>query len=308
MDYIMSKTLGIILAAGNSTRLYPATLASTKQTLPIYDKPLIYYPLSTLMLAGIREFVIITNPKEAPLFKELLWDSEEMLGITIHFATQEVPTGIPDAFNIVRQKLDGDMVPHYSEYNRLVLILGDNIFYGGALSALLCEAARGAKATVFATKTKDPKRFGIVTLDANGQPIDIEEKPEHPKSDLALTGIYFYDNTVFEKARKLKPSARNELEITDLNKMYLEESNLSVTQMLRGMIWFDTGTPDSLMEASTMVQLIQRHQGYMVGSPHEVAYNRGWITKESLRTMALLCQKSDYGKYLMELTKHDSNT
>ena len=301
MGYIMSKTLGIILAAGNSTRLFPATLVSTKQVLPIYDKPLIYYPLTTLMLAGIREFVIITNPKEAPIFKELFWDSEENLGIKIYFATQEQAIGIADAFNVVCKRLDGDGVPSYNSYDNYALILGDNIFYGAALTELLSRAMGGKGATIFTTKVKDPKRFGIVTLDDSGQPIDLEEKSENPKSNLAITGIYFYDNTVFEKVGKLTPSSRYELEITDLNRKYLDAGTLRAITLLRGMIWFDTGTPDSLMEASTMIQLIQRHQGVMVGSPHELAYNKGWITKDALTRIALLCQKSDYGKYLMDL-------
>jgi glucose-1-phosphate thymidylyltransferase len=299
----MLKTLGIILAAGKSTRLFPATLASTKQTLPIYDKPLIYYPLTTLMLAGIKEFVIITNPKEVPLFKELFYDSEETLGITVHFATQEVALGIADAFNIVRDHLDGDGVPLYSSYDKYALVLGDNIFYGSALTELLTRAMGGKGATIFVTKTKYPEKFGIVSLDESGQAIDLEEKPTAPKSNLAITGIYFYDNTVFDKVRKLVPSARYELEITDLNIKYMTEGNLHVVNLLRGMIWFDTGTPDSMMEASTMIQLIQKHQGIMVGSPHEIAYNKAWITKESLLRTALLCQKSEYGKYLMEIIK-----
>lgn len=290
------QTLGIILAAGRSSRLFPATLVTTKQVLPIYDKPLIYYPLSTLMLAGIREFLIITNPKEKPIFEELFYDSENTLGIKVMFATQDYPAGIADAFNIVNEEL-------HTDYDRYALVLGDNIFYGAGMSKLLYEAHYDdqERAYCFLTKVHDPERFGVAELSDQGGVMSIEEKPYEPKSDLAVTGLYFFPSDVLQKIRKLGPSARGELEITDLLKVYMETGNLSGVKLWRGVVWFDTGTPDSMMEASNFVQMIQKHQEILIGSPHEIAYNKGWISKDELKTTALLCNKSAYGKYLEKL-------
>lgn len=293
----MSKTLGVILAAGKSSRLYPATLAATKQLLPVYDKPLIYYPLSTLMLAGIDEFVIISNPKEKQVFQELFKDAKKYLGINIEFAVQETPKGIADAFNVVYDHLFG----HVSAYDRIALILGDNIFYGASLTSMLKWANAAESAVTFALQVNDPERFGVVEIDKYGNALSIEEKPKDPKSNLAVTGLYFYPKDVFAKVRGLSPSARGELEITDLNKLYLEEKRLTVQKMLRGMVWFDTGTADSLMEAAQFIQTLQNIQGIMIGSPHEVAYNNSWIDEENLRYTAELCGKTEYGKYLKGL-------
>lgn len=293
----MSKTLGVILAAGKSSRLYPATLAATKQLLPIYDKPLIYYPLSTLMLAGIDEFVIISNPKEKQVFQELFKDAKKYLGVNIEFAVQETPKGIADAFNVVYDHL----FDHVSVYDRIALILGDNIFYGASLTSMLKWANAADSAVTFALQVNDPERFGVVEIDKYGNALSIEEKPKDPKSNLAVTGLYFYPKDVFAKVRGLSPSAREELEITDLNKLYLEEKRLTVQKMLRGMVWFDTGTADSLMEAAQFIQTLQNIQGIMIGSPHEVAYNNSWIDEENLRYTAELCGKTEYGKYLKAL-------
>lgn len=290
--------LGIILAGGSSSRLYPATLVSTKQVLPIYDKPLIYYPLTTLMLAGIRDFMIVSTPKERPVFEELFFDAPHLLGINIRFAEQPHPLGIADVFNVVRRELEEE-----EPYNRYALILGDNIFHGASLSLSLAEAVNDNDAVIFATHVNDPERFGVVELDEFGMVVSLEEKPENPKSDLAVTGLYFYPDDVLEVVETLKPSKRGELEITDLNKLYAEVGALSCITLLRGMIWFDTGTPDSLMEAATMIQLIQKHQDQLVGSPHEVAYNSGWILDDDLRATAGLCEKSNYGKYLLRMLK-----
>ena len=292
----MSKCLGIILAGGKSTRLYPATFATTKQVLPIYDKPLIYYPLTTLMLAGIRDFVVITTPEEQAVFKTLLWDAEDRMGIKVSFASQDFPRGIADAFNIVTDQYD-----LMEEFTRFALILGDNIFYGAGMRGLLEKAVTDASTTILAAKVPDPTRFGVVTMDDHGQVIDLEEKPKHPKSDLAITGIYFFNKSVFARARKMRPSNRNELEITDLVKTYWKDNALNCIRLPRGSIWFDTGTPDSLLEASNLIQMIQKHQGFMVGNPHEIAYNKGWIEPIALRQTALLCEKSAYGQYLLNL-------
>lgn len=288
-------TLGIILAAGRSSRLYPATLVTTKQVLPIYDKPLIYYPLSTLMLAGIRDFLIICNPKEKPIFEELFYDSENTLGIVIHFAVQEYPAGIADAFNIVNEEL-------LNYYHRYALILGDNIFYGAGMSELLFEAHDvDDHAYCFLTKVHDPERFGVAEIDNIGEVQSIEEKPSEPKSNLAVTGLYFFTPDVLERIRKLQPSARGELEITDLLRTYMHDKKLVGIKLWRGVVWFDTGTPDSMIEASNFVRTIQKHQELLIGSPHEVAYNKYWISEHQLNTTALLCGKSTYGKYLEKL-------
>jgi glucose-1-phosphate thymidylyltransferase len=288
------RTLGIILAAGRSSRLFPATLVTTKQVLPIYDKPLIYYPLSTLMLAGVREFLVICNPKEKPIFEELFYDSENTLGIKINIAVQEYPAGIADAFNIVNELA----LPAYARY---ALVLGDNIFYGAGMSELLYEANDvGDYAYCFVTKVHDPERFGVAEIDQVNRVLSLEEKPSEPKSDLAVTGLYFFPPDVLDRIRNLQPSARGELEITDLLKTYMGK-NLIGVRLWRGVVWFDTGTPDSMIEASNFVQTIQKHQEVLVGSPHEIAYNKHWINTHELKTTAMLCGKSAYGKLLNEL-------
>jgi len=287
-------TLGIILAAGRSSRLFPATLVTTKQVLPIYDKPLIYYPLSTLMLAGVRDFLIICNPKEKPIFEELFYDSENTLGIKINIAVQDYPAGIADTFNIVNEEC-------LIEYDRYALILGDNIFYGGGFSELLWEASDITDHTYcFLTRVPDPHRFGIAEIDDAGKIISIEEKPSNPKSNLAITGLYFFPSDVLDRIRKLQPSARGELEITDILKTYMGQ-NLIGTKMWRGVVWFDAGTPNSMIEASNFVRTIQQHQELLIGSPHEIAYNKCWITADQLKATALLCKNSDYGVYLEKL-------
>jgi glucose-1-phosphate thymidylyltransferase len=248
------------------------------------------------MLAGIRDFVLITTPEEQDVFKSLLWDAEERMGIRVNFAKQDHPNGIADAFNVVTDSFD-----LVGEFDRFALILGDNIFYGAGMTELLSEACNDASTTIIAAKVKDPERFGVVQLDSHGQVLDLEEKPKVPKSDLAITGIYFFNSSVFQRVRKLKPSARGELEITDLIKTYWKDVSLNCIRLPRGSIWFDTGTPDSLLEASIHIRGIQNHQGFMVGNPHEIAYNKGWITGEALKSTALLCEKSAYGQYLLEL-------
>jgi glucose-1-phosphate thymidylyltransferase len=290
------KPLGIILAAGRSSRLYPATLAATKQVLPVYDKPLIYYPLSTLMLAGIKEFVIISNPDEKQIFQSLFANCEETLGIKIYYGVQQSPKGIADAFNVVHEALFGRIF----DYDRFALILGDNIFYGAGLSETLKEAVESKQPTIFATKVPDPERFGVVELNSAGA-VSLEEKPEVPKSNLAVTGLYFYDRSIFDYVYQLRPSARGELEITDINRRYLDQKDLDVYILPRGSIWFDTGTAESMLEASIFIKTVQTAQGNLIGSPHEVAYNNGWITKEQLNKTADLCAKTAYGKYLKDL-------
>jgi glucose-1-phosphate thymidylyltransferase len=291
----MSRTLGIILAAGKSSRLYPATMAVTKQLLPIYDKPLIYYPLSTLMLADIHDILIITSPDELSTFQKLFNKSDVHLGINLKFATQEKPVGIPDAFNIA------ESVYKQNKFDNYCLILGDNIFYGSTLTgSLLTAAARKETASVFAQRVHDPERFGVVEI-KNNTPVSIVEKPQNPKSNLAITGLYFYPKDVFEQVKKLVPSARNELEITDLNNVYLKEGRLDVQVMKRGICWFDTGTPDSMLEASHFVQTVQKNQDVLVNSPHEIAFRNEWIDKAELRSFANTCGKTQYGKYLLEL-------
>jgi glucose-1-phosphate thymidylyltransferase len=251
------------------------------------------------MLAGIKDFVIISNPNEKHVFQELFKDAEKTMGIKIHFSVQDKPRGIADAFNIV------GTIPHkelnLDQFDRVALILGDNIFYGAAMSAILQMAVNDSKAVVFATPVHDPERFGVVQVGDNDTAISLEEKPKEPKSNLAVTGLYFYPKNVFEYAYRLKPSHRAELEITDLNKMYMESAELRVVKLLRGMIWFDTGTPDSLMEAAQFVQTIQKLQTVMVGSPHEVAFSNKWIDDIALHRTARLCSKTAYGKYLLSL-------
>lgn len=283
---------GIVLAGGSGTRLYPLTMVTSKQLLPVYDKPMIYYPLSTLMLAGIREILIISTPEDLPNFEKLLGDGSNF-GIHLKYKVQPSPDGLAQAFLIGEEFIDGD---------RCAMILGDNIFYGSGLTKHLREAAaREEGATVFGYYVDDPERFGIVEFDENGKAVSIEEKPEHPKSNYCVTGLYFYDKRVVELAKKVKPSARGELEITDLNRMYLEEGKLNVIQMGRGYAWLDTGTMDALADASEFVKVLERRQGIMLSALEEIAYKNGWIDKDMLLRAAKMYGKSIYGKHLMQV-------
>ena len=299
------KTLGIILAAGSSSRLYPTTLSVTKQLLPVYDKPLIYYPLSTLMLAGIKDVLIITSNTELDLFKRLF--RNQNLGINLGFATQTKPAGIAQAFQIAAYHYGGKL----EDFDRTCLVLGDNFFYGAGFTGMLQTAnAKNDLAVVFAVPTKEPQRFGVVEIlpvEINGMHVatSIEEKPENPKSNLAVTGLYFYPGSVYEYADSLKPSRRGELEITDVNNIYLNKNKLQVIVSRRGMTWFDTGTPDSLLEAAQFVQTLQKQQNVLIGSPHEVAYNNGWLDKNSLLSNINLFSKTAYGEYLKGLAEGD---
>ena len=283
---------GIILAGGSGTRLYPLTKAISKQIMPVYDKPMIYYPLSTLMLAGIREVLIISTPRDLPVFQELLGTGEQ-LGMQFSYATQEVPRGLADAF-IIGADFIGD--------DNVALVLGDNIFYGQSFSKLLREVAeRKSGATIFGYYVRDPREYGVVEFDENGMAISIEEKPEHPKSNYAVPGLYFYDNDVVEIARNVKPSARGEIEITAINNEYLRRGTLRVETMGRGFAWLDTGNHDSLLDAADFVSAFQKRQGLYISCIEEIAYKRGFITKEQLLTLAGPLLKTDYGKYLTEV-------
>lgn len=287
---------GIILAGGSGTRLYPLTRVTSKQLLPVYDKPMIYYPLSTLMLAGIRDILIISTPTDTPRFEELLGDGSHF-GINLSYAVQPSPDGLAQAF-LIGEEFIGD--------EPCTMILGDNIFYGGWFRKNLSEAVKNAEngeATVFGYYVKDPERFGIVEFDKNRKVISVEEKPEHPKSNYCVTGLYFYPAGVSKMAAQVKPSARGELEITTLNNMYLEQDKLKVQILGRGFAWLDTGTMDSLMEASTFVQTIQNRQGVVVSAPEEIAYYEKWITKEELIESAKLYGKSPYGEHLMRVAQ-----
>ena len=285
---------GIILAGGSGTRLYPLTMVTSKQLLPVYDKPMIYYPLSTLMLAGIRDILIISTPSDLPDFIRLLGDGSN-LGVHLQYQEQPSPDGLAQAFLLGEKFIDGDSC---------AMILGDNIFYGNGLSAhLKAAAARPSGATIFGYYVEDPERFGIVEFDENGKAVSIEEKPEHPKSNYCVTGLYFYDSQVVQKAKKVRPSARGELEITDLNRMYLEEDNLNVVRLGRGYAWLDTGTIDALADATEFVRVIESRQGIKISAVEEVAYKNGWISKERLMISANLYGKSAYGRHLKQVAE-----
>ncbi len=283
---------GIILAGGAGTRLHPITQGLSKQLLPVYDKPMIFYPLSALMLAGIRDILIITTPRDAAGFKELLGDGSQW-GVNLTYAQQPSPDGLAQAFIIGKSFIGND---------GCALVLGDNIFHGHGLTEALKDAASRKKgATIFGYQVRDPERFGIIELDATGKPVSIEEKPAQPKSKLAVIGLYFYDNDVVKIAEGLKPSARGELEITDVNRVYLERGDLSVQRLGRGFAWFDTGTFDSLLEASSFVQMVEKVQSQRICVPEEIAFENGWITQAQLLARAEKLKKSDYGRYLAGL-------
>jgi len=280
---------GIILAGGEGTRLYPSTLAISKQLLPVYDKPMIYYPLTTLMLAGIREFLLISTPQDTPRFEQLLGDGRQW-GISIEYCVQPTPNGLAEAFLLGKDFIDGEPC---------ALILGDNIFFGHDLVQSLTEAAQQeAGATVFAYPVTDPERYGVVSFDASGRVHTIEEKPQKPQSRYAITGLYFYDAQVVDLCRQITPSARGELEITDLNRLYLEQGTLRVERMGRGSAWLDTGTHDSLMEAGNFIHTLEKRQGLKIASPEEVAFRCGFISESALRSLAAPLRKSGYGAYL----------
>jgi len=290
----MTTTKGIILAGGSGTRLYPITRAVSKQLLPVYDKPMIYYPLATLMLAGIREVLMINTPHEQEMFQRLLGDGSQW-GIDIRYAVQPSPDGLAQAFTIGRDFVDG---------KPSCLVLGDNIFYGvGLTERLKRAAARDRGATVFGYWVKDPERYGVAEFDAAGRVVGLEEKPAQPKSHYAVTGLYFYDDRVCDYAASLKPSSRGELEITDLNRCYLDDQSLHLEQLGRGFAWLDTGTHDSLMEAGNYIETIENRQGLKVCCPEEIAYLNGWIDTEQLLALAAPLAKTGYGHYLQQLTR-----
>jgi glucose-1-phosphate thymidylyltransferase len=293
----MSSRKGIILAGGSGTRLYPVTQAISKQLLPVYDKPMVYYPMSTLMLAGIRDLLVISTPYDTPRFQHLLGDGTRW-GLRIEYAVQPEPRGIAEAFLIGERFIDG---------GPCALILGDNIFYGHDLQAdLLTAASRDKGATVFAYPVNDPERYGVVTFDRAGRAVSLEEKPARPKSRYAVTGLYFFDAAVVDVARGLRPSTRNELEITDVNNDYLRRGALEVITLGRGHAWLDTGTQDTLLEASAYIQTLERRQGLKISCPEEIAWRMGYITSDDLRRLALPLESSGYGRYLRRLLDEDS--
>jgi glucose-1-phosphate thymidylyltransferase len=292
---VETKMKGILLAGGSGTRLYPMTLAASKQLLPVYDKPMIYYPLTTLMLAGIRDIMIISTPADLPQFKRLLGDGSQF-GVRFEYREQPTPDGIAQAFLIAGEWLKG---------SPCALVLGDNLIFADHLSALLQKAGKIEKgATVFAYQVRDPERYGVVSFDETGKALTVEEKPAEPASNWAITGLYFYDDRVYDFARKVKPSARGELEITDLNRFYLEEGTLQVDRLGRGCAWLDAGLPESLMQAGQFVHTIQARQGMLVGSPGEVAFRMGYITADQLRDHAAKMGKTELGRVLKELADH----
>ena len=287
---------GIILAGGAGTRLYPLTMVTSKQLLPVYDKPMIYYPLSTLMLAGIREILIISTPHDLPNFEKLLGDGSQF-GLKLSYKVQPSPDGLAQAFVLGEEFIGNDSV---------AMVLGDNIFYGSGFSQYLrnaVEKAENGGASIFGYFVTDPERFGIVEFDSNGKVISVEEKPEKPKSNYCITGLYFYDNSVVSKAKNLKPSKRGEYEITDLNRLYLDEDHLHVQLLGRGYAWLDTGTMDSLVDAADFVRTLEKRQGLKISAIEEIAYNKGWITKEELIDAARRYGKSPYGQHLMNVAE-----
>ncbi len=285
---------GIILAGGSGTRLYPLTMVTSKQLLPVYDKPMIYYPLSTLMLAGIREILIISTPTDTPRFKELLGNGRQF-GLSLSYAVQESPDGLAQAF-IIGEKFIGD--------DDVAMVLGDNIFYGNGLGHMLRMAAKNKnRATIFGYYVDNPQAFGVVEFNDEGVPVSIEEKPQVPKSNYAVTGLYFYDNRVVEYAKSLKPSKRGELEITDINQLYLQNGDLDIKLMGRGFAWLDTGTVESLMDAANFIRTIERLQGIKISAPEEIAYNMHWISREALLRSAEKYGKSSYGQHLRSVAE-----